>query len=248
MGRDPASFRSLNIFIFFSLFLLTGATCSVTIVSNDGYEPSNLKQGRVETTVEGGNMEKLIISTTAYSNGFGSDRYKSCAGLTKDERKAVKNDVPVFYLDHRLSNGNSGHYLRVAYYTAWGYKRRLATPDEIAAYIAQTGDDPRYIPQTAETRKQKRAAAKDKYRAAVDAFKIQQAEIANSEIITPRQAGVMDKFGIDGDELNELADDTTLLRKWNGKLMVFESQIGEPAQWRLFQPRPHMSKGCLSHP
>lgn len=141
-------------------------------------------------------MTRLIISKTAYSIGFDKDRYKSCAGLSTEERETVRRGEAAFYLDRFLSNGNSGHYLRVAYYSS-GYRRRVAAKEEVADYIAQTGHNPCYIPQTDEISKQKRKAAKERRCSALQAFKKHQEEIANSEIVTPRQAGVMNFFGIE---------------------------------------------------
>ena len=76
----------------------------------------------------------------------------------------------------------------------------------------------------------------------------EQNQISSSEIITPRQAGVMNHFGVDEAEQNELADDTTVLRKYNGRLYVYEAQLGDPAQWRLLQTAPHMPTGTLPRP
>lgn len=77
------------------------------------------------------------------------------------------------------------------------------------------------------------------------AWEAEQAAIASSEVITPRNAGIINHFGIDPDEQDKLADDETILRRYNGKLFVFEAQLDEPAQWRLLQPRPHMPTGTL---
>lgn len=76
----------------------------------------------------------------------------------------------------------------------------------------------------------------------------EQKQIESAEIVTPRQAVVMERFGIDAAEQNEIADDTTLLRKYNGRLYVYEGQLGEPAQWRLLQAQPHMPTGTLRRP
>lgn len=85
----------------------------------------------------------MKISTTAYSIGYGTDFNKKCGGLTPDEEAAVKNGELVFYLDKKRSGGTFGHYLRAAYINTWGFKRLVATPDEVAEYIKQTGHDPK---------------------------------------------------------------------------------------------------------
>jgi len=72
----------------------------------------------------------MIISRTAYSIGYGRDRWKFAAGLSKDEREMVKKGLPVFYIDNRLSGGNHGHLLRVALYRQGRYYRRVATKEE----------------------------------------------------------------------------------------------------------------------
>lgn len=82
----------------------------------------------------------------------------------------------------------------------------------------------------------------------INEWNCEQSNIANAEIVTPRQAGVIDRFGIDDAEKNEMADDVTVLRKFNGCLYVYEAQIGEPAQWRLLQNSPHMPTGTLPRP
>lgn len=82
----------------------------------------------------------------------------------------------------------------------------------------------------------------------IQEWRNEQNQIASSETITPRQAGVMNHFGADEAEQNELADDTTVLRKYGGRLYVYEAQLGEPAQWRLLQNAPHMPTGTLPRP
>ena len=80
----------------------------------------------------------------------------------------------------------------------------------------------------------------------------EQNKIANSEQITPTEAierGLISEkyretFGIDDIERAELMNEKSL-RLWNNQIMIFEGQLGEPAQWRLLQPRPHMAAGCL---
>lgn len=83
-------------------------------------------------------------------------------------------------------------------------------------------------------------------------FNAEQSEIENSEKLTPLEAierGLIserfrDTFGIDENERAELMNEKSL-RLWNNQIMIFEAQIGEPGQWRLLQPRPHMAMGCL---
>lgn len=89
----------------------------------------------------------MIISTTARSHGYGRDPYKWCSGLTPEERAAVKRGETVVYVDERLSNGNSGHYLRRAFHNPpRGYIRMVATAAEVAEYERITGECVRYIP------------------------------------------------------------------------------------------------------
>jgi hypothetical protein len=83
----------------------------------------------------------MIVSQTAYCNGWGSDPWKTCAGLTKSERQAVRNGETVIFVSERLSNGNSGTKLRIAFVDSYGWKRRVPSADEIAEYnnlVAQT--------------------------------------------------------------------------------------------------------------
>jgi hypothetical protein len=82
----------------------------------------------------------------------------------------------------------------------------------------------------------------------ISEWRDEQHHIANSQIVTPRSENVMEFFGIDETERAELADDTTVLRKYNRSLYVYESQLGEPCQWRLLQNTPHMGTGTLRRP
>lgn len=82
----------------------------------------------------------------------------------------------------------------------------------------------------------------------IAAWRAEQMDIATSEAVTPRQANVMDRFGADAQEMAELADDTSLLRRHRGRLYVYEGQLGEPPQWRILQPSPHMPTGTLRRP
>lgn len=84
--------------------------------------------------------------------------------------------------------------------------------------------------------------------ARVTEWQQEQAQIEGSEIVTPRQAGLTDHFGIDPTEQAELADDKKILRNFHGRLYVFEGQLGEPAQWRLFLSSPHGPTGTLPRP
>jgi hypothetical protein len=82
----------------------------------------------------------------------------------------------------------------------------------------------------------------------IQKWRDEQQKIANAEIVTPRTENVMEFFGAGDDEKNELADDKTVLRKYNRCLYVYEAQLGEPAQWRLLQNGPHLGTGTLRRP
>lgn len=82
----------------------------------------------------------------------------------------------------------------------------------------------------------------------IQEWRDEQQKIANAEIVTPRAENVMEFFGADDDEKNELADDKTVLRKYNNNLYVYEAQLGEPVQWRLLQNQPHLGTGTLKRP
>jgi hypothetical protein len=82
----------------------------------------------------------------------------------------------------------------------------------------------------------------------IQEWRDEQQKIANAEIVTPRTENVMEFFGAGDDEKNELADDKTVLRKYNNSLYVYEAQLGEPAQWRLLQNQPHLGTGTLKRP
>ena len=81
----------------------------------------------------------------------------------------------------------------------------------------------------------------------------QQTEIESSEALTPVDAvdrgyiPSLETFGYNDAERAELIQEKSL-RLWNGSIMIFEGQLGEPAQWRRFSQRPHDSTGCLRHP
>lgn len=84
-----------------------------------------------------------------------------------------------------------------------------------------------------------------------DKFNKEQASIEASEALTPIEA--MNRGLI---QLNPYYKNTDIsdlvsiksLRLWKGKLMVYEAQIDEPTQWRLFSNLPHQPLGCLKHP
>jgi len=82
----------------------------------------------------------------------------------------------------------------------------------------------------------------------IQEWRDEQQKIANAEIVTPRAENVMEFFGADDEEKNELADDKNVLRKYNNSLYVYEAQLGEPAQWRLLQNQPHLGTGTLKRP
>ena len=63
----------------------------------------------------------VIISVSGYQNGFGSDRYKSVAGLSKTERDHVKNGTALVLITSRPANGNSGTIYRIVLHNRFGY-------------------------------------------------------------------------------------------------------------------------------
>jgi hypothetical protein len=63
----------------------------------------------------------IIVSYTAYQQGFGSDRYKGVSGLTPTERLAVKNGETVVYDSGRPCGGSHGTTWRqVVYHPRFG--------------------------------------------------------------------------------------------------------------------------------
>lgn len=53
--------------------------------------------------------DTIIISKTAYSNGWGSDRYKTVHGMTADERKAIREHIAtVLMMGCPKSGGGNG--------------------------------------------------------------------------------------------------------------------------------------------
>lgn len=78
---------------------------------------------------------QIMISTTAYSTGYGSNRHRHAAGFTATERAAIRNGDVVVYQDVRLSGGNHGTYLRQGTWTKqYGYDRRVPNAEVIAEY------------------------------------------------------------------------------------------------------------------
>ena len=56
----------------------------------------------------------MIISTTAYQDGKGTDRYKAVLGLVTEERRALqRHSEPVYFRSKYRSGGRHGTYWRV---------------------------------------------------------------------------------------------------------------------------------------
>jgi hypothetical protein len=85
-------------------------------------------------------------------------------------------------------------------------------------------------------------------------FEAEQKIIAATTPYTPQQMidlgkidhGYADTYGIDEAERIQLLNQPSL-REWNGRIYTYETQLGEPIQWRLLQPAPHMALGCTRH-
>jgi len=192
----------------------------------------------------------MKISQTAYINGVGTDRYKSCAGLTKSERQAALNGEIVIFDSGYLSNGNSGTKLRIAYKSDRGWKRRVPTDLEITEYEKITNDTShKYTPKS---RIEKNSDRRKRYTAAnqrKNAFMREQQEIESCPSMTLREAAqrgliTIDGIGINHEEQEKLLD-TETIRTWNEKTMIYETQLFEPAQWREYSRMPHSPTGCL---
>lgn len=189
---------------------------------------------------------EMIISITAESHGYGSEPYKWCSGLTKEERTAVKSGQVVVYEDDRLSNGNSGHYLRQALHNPrGGYVRTVANDELVAEYERITGRTIRYTPMPRDERNQQQRQARKEHRIAVKERKEQERALFNkihhSPALTPKQAfeqGLIAEFqlrsfGYDTEEHEELINESSL-RVHNGNVVVFQAAI-ERTGWR-----PHL--------
>lgn len=77
----------------------------------------------------------MIISTTAYQSGKGTDRYKKVYGLTKDEKVAVKNGDFVVFKSQYKSMGRHGTRWRYVIPSKTGqefYPRVVSVLDEVA--------------------------------------------------------------------------------------------------------------------
>ena len=74
---------------------------------------------------------RIIISKTGYQNGFGTDRYKSVAGLSLEERKIVieNNGEDIVLIKSRLSGGNHGTQYRRVYHNCYGYYPRVPSTE-----------------------------------------------------------------------------------------------------------------------
>lgn len=81
----------------------------------------------------------LIISHTGYQNGFGTDRYKSVAGLTSPEKISANTGERVFFRAARLSRGRTGTNWRVVHAYGGRFYPRVPTDAETVALRAATG-------------------------------------------------------------------------------------------------------------
>ena len=70
-------------------------------------------------------MKKIMISTTARQQGFGSDRWKSVSGLTAEERDAARSGALVLFQGSRRSGGNHGTCWRKAVPSRGGWTGRF---------------------------------------------------------------------------------------------------------------------------
>ena len=52
--------------------------------------------------------QKIIVSNTAYSRGFGSVRWKTVSGLTKGEKNHARNGGVVLFTGNPRSGGGNG--------------------------------------------------------------------------------------------------------------------------------------------
>ena len=73
----------------------------------------------------------MIVSKTAYQNGFGTDRYKSVAELSKDEKHMLKLGQQVYFKSSARSGGNYGTYWRKVQYRNGYFNPRVPNAQEI---------------------------------------------------------------------------------------------------------------------
>ncbi len=80
-------------------------------------------------------MNALIISKTAYSNGWGSSKYKTVSGLTKEEKQAVLDGQTVIMENCPPSqNGTSGVTIRVVCHHGGKFYHRVPSDEVLAQY------------------------------------------------------------------------------------------------------------------
>ena len=76
-------------------------------------------------------MSNITISTTAQQKGFGKARYKSVAGLTKEEKAAISDGKTIAFKS-RLSGGSYGTEWRVVLYSKGRYYPRVPDAETLA--------------------------------------------------------------------------------------------------------------------
>jgi len=85
------------------------------------------------TQTETKTLADIIISTTGYSNGWGSAPYKTVHGLTPEERQHAREGGIVLITDCPMAGGNHGTTIRQVKFHGGRYYHRVPSEQTLSA-------------------------------------------------------------------------------------------------------------------